>query len=567
MPKSQIKIGVVLFLLGVISWRDAPKADAQTPDAAAAEGPRAVVTRWLELHRTGNRDEASALTTGSDYHRAHVLLPSRGDTGVRVARSLGNQRVAAVVTNALNDADDGARVLLFWLVRRDGAWRINKSHLFDRQVVDERLRGFLEAEDVRWHVQRNQLLGNWEAGPCTPPGGNGVACGSRLQLGDDNRYRLTVDGPGGPVPEYNMQGKWQVANGEIVLSHQDRLHVCRVVWMADNLLVIEPLDKRGEATGDARYERADAARDQHDAATPPNATRKVNSDEKAEGINWQIARTRKQLSEAELEQLLKDNVYLTLDGLESITDKQAEMLGNANGFSLASVKELSDRQVESLSQSRFVSLNGLTALTDNQAKSLGNCEHVSLDALESITSVQCESLQNLELLDLNGLKSISNESAVALGKVQWLQLNGLKEISVKQIEALSEVSSLQLNGLKTLTDAQFVAFGKSEIGQLILGGLHQLTDAQAEHLSRISDLHLGGLKSISDRQAELLGKCTFLGLNGLTELSDPAAAHLGDVGILHLGGIDELSDRQWKSLSRCFRVIGPEAKKLVENHR
>ena len=79
-------------------------------------------------------------------------------------------------------------------------------------------------------------------------------------------------------------------------------------------------------------------------------------------LTFKTARTRKQLSEAELEQLLKGNVYLTLDGLESITEKQAEMLGTANGFSLDSVKELSDRQVESLSHSRFVSLNGLTAV-------------------------------------------------------------------------------------------------------------------------------------------------------------------------------------------------------------
>jgi hypothetical protein len=265
MPTSQITLGVVVFLLTAISWRDAPLADAQTPDAAPAEGPRAVVARWLELHRTSNRDEASALTTGSDYHRAHVLLPSKRDTGVRVERSLGNQRAAAVVTSELDDARDGERVLLFWLVRRDGAWRINKSDSFERRVVDERLRGFLEAGDVRWHVQRGQLLGRWEAGPCRLPGVAWAACGSRLRLDDDNRYRLSADGPGGPVPEADKQGKWRVANGQILLSHQNRLYVCRVAWIADNLLVIEPLDKRGGGKGTARYERADAAQDRPDA--------------------------------------------------------------------------------------------------------------------------------------------------------------------------------------------------------------------------------------------------------------------------------------------------------------
>ena len=262
MSTSPLKLAVVLFLLVANPWRDTPNAYAQTPDAAAADGPRAIVARWLEAHRTGNRDEASALTTGSDYHRAHVLLPSNHDTGVRVTRSLGNERVAAVVTSALDDGRDGKRALLFWLVRRDGAWRINKSDSFELRAVDDRLRGFLEAEDVRWHVERAQLVGDWKAGPGRPPGEDRpFACGILLQLHDDNRYRLTFVGPGGPVPEYGMQGEWRVANGQIVLSHQDGLHVCRVVWMADNLLVIAPLDKRGKATGEAQYERADLAQD------------------------------------------------------------------------------------------------------------------------------------------------------------------------------------------------------------------------------------------------------------------------------------------------------------------
>ena len=261
MATSQTTLAVIAFLLIGISSQNVSLGDDHPPDAAAAEGPRAVVARWLELHRTGKRDEASALTTGSDYHRAHVLLPSKRDTGVRVERSLGNQRAAAVVTSALDDARDGERVLLFWLVRRDGAWRINKSDSFERRVVDERLRGFLEAGDVRWHVQRGQLVGRWEAGPCRLPGVAWIACGSRLQLDDDNRYRLVAYGPGGSAPEGDMQGKWRVANGQILLSHQNRLYVCRVAWIADNLLVIEPLNGKGRA----KYDRTEAALDRPEA--------------------------------------------------------------------------------------------------------------------------------------------------------------------------------------------------------------------------------------------------------------------------------------------------------------
>ena len=154
------------------------------------------------------------------------------------------------------------RVLLFWLVRRDGVWRINKSDKESRRVVDERLRGFLEAGDVRWYVQRGQLLGRWEAGPCRPPIIGGVACGSRLELGDDNRYRLAAWGPGGPLTcssgdvfegDDVMHGVWRLTTDRILMSHQGQTHECRVVWLADNLLVVQSPDGTDRAT----YERHD----------------------------------------------------------------------------------------------------------------------------------------------------------------------------------------------------------------------------------------------------------------------------------------------------------------------
>ena len=254
MPSPPSKLVVVLLLFTVISWQEQLPAAEKREDVA--QSPRAVVARWLELHRTGKRDEASALTTGSHNHRADVLLSSKRDTGVRVARSLGNQRVAAVVTSSRGDARDTREVLLFWLVRRDGAWRINKSDSFKRAVVDERLRGFLEAGDVRWHVQRDQLLGSWEADACMPPGSDGVtACGSRLQFVNHNRYRLEFWGPVGPDPEYAMQGKWRIANDKILLPHQDRTYECVVTWLGDDQLAIESADGKIRAV----YERTIAA--------------------------------------------------------------------------------------------------------------------------------------------------------------------------------------------------------------------------------------------------------------------------------------------------------------------
>jgi len=250
-------LGAIALLLTSPLCQGAPVADAQIPTPQAAKSPRAVVALWLELHRTGKRDQASALTTGLPDHQANHLLPSKRDTGVRVNRSLGNQRAAAVTTSPLKDGRYSGKVLLFWLVRRDGGWRINKSYAIDGRIADERLRGFLEAGDVRWHVRRGELLGHWEAGPCRPPGLGGVVCGSWLQLGGDGRYRLVAWGPAGRPrgndPGHVMQGAWRLADGQILLSHGGRTIECRVAWFADNLLVVEPPDGRGRA----EYERTD----------------------------------------------------------------------------------------------------------------------------------------------------------------------------------------------------------------------------------------------------------------------------------------------------------------------
>jgi hypothetical protein len=87
------------------------------------------------------------------------------------------------------------------------------------------------------------LVGHWKAGPGTPPGG-GLACGSRLQLGDDDRYRLVAWGPAGPDPDDDevMQGKWRVTGDQILLLHRDRTYECPVMWMGGNQLEIESTD-------------------------------------------------------------------------------------------------------------------------------------------------------------------------------------------------------------------------------------------------------------------------------------------------------------------------------------
>ena len=246
---SPSKVVVVLLLFTMISWQEQLPAVVKREDSP--QSPRAVVARWLELHRTGKRNEAAALTTRSPDHRAVVHLSSQRDASVRVARSLGNQRVAAVITSSRGEAYDAREVLLFWLVQRDGGWRINKSDWVKQTVVDEQLRGFLEAGDVRWHIQRDQLLGRWESHACMPPGSDGFTeCGSQLRFVNHNRYRLETWGPGGPDPEGIMRGKWRMTNGTILLSHQDLTYECVVTWLGVDQLAFESVDGSIEAVYD-----------------------------------------------------------------------------------------------------------------------------------------------------------------------------------------------------------------------------------------------------------------------------------------------------------------------------
>ncbi len=246
------KFGTVFFLLTVTSWLDFTQVKADILGAAKGVTPRVVVARWLELHQMGKRDQAAALTTGSRFHRADVLLSPKSGVSVRVTRSLDNGRAAAVVTALPDKTGDGQPVLLFWLVQRDGVWRINKSDIESMQVVNERLRGFMESGDVRWDVQRHQLLGRWEAGAGDPPLIVGVECGSRLQLDKDNHYQLYAWGPFPPANDFEadevLRGVWRLAKDRILMSYQDKTDESRIVWLAENLMVLESADGSGHAT-------------------------------------------------------------------------------------------------------------------------------------------------------------------------------------------------------------------------------------------------------------------------------------------------------------------------------
>lgn len=65
----------------ILAALDSGVCHAKDGATITSEDPRAVVSRWLKLYRTGKRAEASTLAAGARSHRAYAHLPSNRDMG------------------------------------------------------------------------------------------------------------------------------------------------------------------------------------------------------------------------------------------------------------------------------------------------------------------------------------------------------------------------------------------------------------------------------------------------------------------------------------------------------
>ncbi len=117
----------------------------------------------------------------------------------------------------------------------------------------------------------------------------------------------------------------------------------------------------------------------------------------------------------------------------SMADRQADILSNEKtspeyrgdtSFRLR-LTSITDAQAESLIRVRGLCLDGLTSISDDQAKILGNVaphgnrgRSLSLNGLSSITDKQAESLSKLKDLSLEGLFSITDAQAKSLAKIE-----------------------------------------------------------------------------------------------------------------------------------------------------
>ena len=135
------------------------------------------------------------------------------------------------------------------------------------------------------------------------------------------------------------------------------------------------------------------------------------------------------------------NGTLSLNGLRTLTDTQAELLALHSGnLWLDGLASLSDKQAESLGRHKAnLWLDGLAAINDAQAQALAlHRGSVSLSGITVLTAAQAKALSRHKGdLRLRGVSALSDEAAQAISQHSgWLMLDGLTTLSAKAAVAL-----------------------------------------------------------------------------------------------------------------------------------
>jgi hypothetical protein len=235
--------------------------------------------------------------------------------------------------------------------------------------------------------------------------------------------------------------------------------------------------------------------------------------------------------------------YLTIDVAAA-----ALLAGKLEYLSLDGLEELSDAAAESLSKHRGeLSLNGLMVLSDATAERLGRHQgDLSLDGLDMLSDACAASLCQLKgKLSLRGLSQLTNSpghEAIASRLIEEYD-HGAFFGSLQQPDPFDHFTALP----DFVIEAYCVFDGE------LAFSLTRISNAAAECLSgNHCDLSLDGLEELTDAAAESLSNHKHsLSLNSLTVLSDAAVESLSKYrGDLSLDGLEELSDAAAESLSK-----------------
>lgn len=276
---------------------------------------------------------------------------------------------------------------------------------------------------------------------------------------------------------------------------------------------------------------------------------------------------------------------LRLDGLTSLSAEAAAALAGMHGHQwdgrLPSIKNLPDDVAQALARREGgLALNGLTTLSDEAAKVLGPKLDGRFPALETLSPEVAQGLAKTRgPIVLDGLKTLSDDAAVALANDQHrgdlhlnglttlspvaaraickregdLYLNGLTTVSEETLKALAEHKSpgyarpvVYLRGLTTLSDENVATLATWPKWYGELPALTTLSEKAAASLalSRNWDGKLPALKTLAPEVARALAQRRGnLTLDALTTLSDETSAALAGhkEGTLALNGVTQLT--------------------------
>jgi len=228
----------------------------------------------------------------------------------------------------------------------------------------------------------------------------------------------------------------------------------------------------------------------------------MNSDD-ARGLVEERRGSSLHLNEQELSpdvtaELAKHEGWLSLDGLNRLTDAQAERLAEHKGR---------------------LSLDKLASLTDTQAKALSRHEgDLSLDGLEELSETTAQALAGYQPTDMGDWDMLAELGTLDDHSPQEHDPNVPREEPMEQLVAHS--GGVSLGGLKELSFEAAQALATCR-GILSLNKLRHLPIDVAQTLATDAwGLHLDGLEQLDPGVADALAKCEGqLSLTGLTTLS------------------------------------------------
>ena len=271
---------------------------------------------------------------------------------------------------------------------------------------------------------------------------------------------------------------------------------------------------------------------------------------------------------------IKDEGYLSLDGLTTLTPNVANALARHKGrLSLNGLTEITSVPLaEKLAeQSDFVDLSNLVEISQEVASTLAKYEgDLFLDGLTTLSPNVANALaQHKGWLSLNGLTTLTYDVAESLSRHQGELGLGVTtlEPQIASLLAMHRGDALYMRNLRGLQNGQLA--GKlldswayqveAELTAMLFDRLETISEeAATEIASRKGVLLLNGLKTLTPRLAKILATHEgTLNLSGIEEISEETAEALSPhAGLLHLTGLVNISNsRVAKALAGHRRCI------------